>query len=354
VSPTVSTSVSSAPACTAIWASTSPSFGKHSHTLGSDYWADLELSLSLLFTTPALYTLYDVLNRSTNLDSWQLAQLRTMKVGGNQSAIDYFTKNAGSMLLNDADTRKKYQSPAAEAYRAELASRSADDAARFPAGIWVDGMAQAQAPPASAPASGEADDFFDSWDKPAESAASTPAASAAPTPPPMIGRASAPRTVTSSSLRTPSGGSKLGATRTGSASSISTSAPSTPGAGAGPKKSKLGGLGAKKASAPIDFATAERAAQDAERKAREAEERSRTEEAERKRKEEETAAAAAAKAKTSASTSSTPAAKTAVATKPAAPAAKKAAGTEQDMARLGMGMKRLAFAAAPAAAAKKQ
>ncbi|KAG8919805.1 ADP-ribosylation factor GTPase activating protein, ER-Golgi transport, partial [Tulasnella sp. 408] len=34
--------------------------------------------------------------RSTNLDSWTLAQLRTMKVGGNQSATDYFTPSTGA------------------------------------------------------------------------------------------------------------------------------------------------------------------------------------------------------------------------------------------------------------------
>jgi hypothetical protein len=31
---------------------------------------------------------------STNIDSWQLAQLRTMKVGGNGSTIDVFTDPA--------------------------------------------------------------------------------------------------------------------------------------------------------------------------------------------------------------------------------------------------------------------
>jgi ADP-ribosylation factor GTPase-activating protein 2/3 len=281
-----------------------------------------------------------------------------MKVGGNASATEYFTKHAGTALLNDADTKKKYHSPAAESYRAELASRVAEDAKRFPAGIWVEGMVEA-APTAKSPTADE-DDFFDSWDKP-EAPASAPATTS-PTPPPTVGRtasaSAAPRTVTSSSLRSastgPSGANrpKLGAARLGSsASSLSTSAPSTPGAGAGPKKSKLGGLGAKKANAPLDFASAEKAAQEQAQKAKEAEERARAEEEERRRKEEEAAAAAAAKAKTSAPAAG--AASTSAKAKAATAPVKKPAGNEQDMARLGMGMKRLAFASAPAAAPKK-
>ena len=81
---------------------------------------------SLLFSTP----LTDLEDRSTNLDSWQLAQLRTMKVGGNASASDFFTKHGGSSLLSDSDTKKKYSSRVAELYREELARRVKDDVAR--------------------------------------------------------------------------------------------------------------------------------------------------------------------------------------------------------------------------------
>lgn len=69
--------------------------------------------------------------RSTNLDSWQLAQLRKMKVGGNTSATDFFSKHGGSSLLSDSDTKKKYSSRVAELYREELAKRVKDDAARY-------------------------------------------------------------------------------------------------------------------------------------------------------------------------------------------------------------------------------
>lgn len=303
--------------------------------------------------------------RSTNLDSWQLGQLRTMKVGGNASAADFFTKNAGSTLLNDADTKKKYHHPAAELYRAELAQRVAQDAQRFPAGIWVEGMAEAAPAAAAKAGGGDDDDFFDSWDKPEVSKPTSAPTSTATSPPPMLGRAPAPaastgpRTVTSSSLRSTSGTSAarpggLGASRLGSTtSSLSSSAPPTPGGGSAPKKGKLGGLGAKK-SAPVDFASKEKAAQDEAKRAAEVEAARKAAEAEAARKQEEATAAAA---KTSAPLKS-PAVASPAAGKPsaaaaAAPPGKKAAGNEQDMARLGMGMKKLAFASAPQAAPKK-
>ncbi|KAG9315478.1 Arf GTPase activating protein [Chiua virens] len=62
--------------------------------------------------------------RSTNLDSWQLNQLRTMKVGGNASAMEFFTRHGGASLLSDTDPKKKYSSRAAELYKEELAKRS--------------------------------------------------------------------------------------------------------------------------------------------------------------------------------------------------------------------------------------
>ncbi|KAJ3009831.1 hypothetical protein NUW54_g2657 [Trametes sanguinea] len=68
--------------------------------------------------------------RSTNLDSWQLNQLRTMKVGGNASATEFFTKHGGAALLSDSDTKKKYSSRVAELYKEELARRVREDAAK--------------------------------------------------------------------------------------------------------------------------------------------------------------------------------------------------------------------------------
>lgn len=110
----MSTYVSTALVCTATWACTYPSFGTRASPLPSTH-TDAYARASC---------------RSTNLDSWQLAQLRTMKVGGNQSATDFFNKHGGATLLADSDTKKKYSSRVAELYKEELAKRAKDDAAK--------------------------------------------------------------------------------------------------------------------------------------------------------------------------------------------------------------------------------
>ncbi|KAL1666159.1 hypothetical protein GGG16DRAFT_112571 [Schizophyllum commune] len=250
--------------------------------------------------------------RSTNLDSWQLAQLRNMKVGGNASATEFFTKNGGASLLSDSDTRKKYSSPIAERYKEELARRVREDAAKFPDGIHIEGMETAGAAAATPAAKADEDDFFESWSKPA-----TPKSSAPSTPrvstPPVIGRAASPavasqpaaaRPVASSAARP----SKLGASRLNSASSTSTS---------GPKKSKLG-LGAAKAK-PVDFEAAERKAlEEAERIKQLGYDRQREEEEEKARK--EAAAKKAAADITANKAAYTPAATSAPAAAKASPA----------------------------------
>ncbi|ESK89066.1 arf gtpase activator [Moniliophthora roreri MCA 2997] len=235
--------------------------------------------------------------RSTNLDSWQLAQLRNMKVGGNQSATEFFNKHGGASLLSDADTKKKYSSRVAELYKEELAKRVREDVAKYPNGIFVEGAATA---PATSPNEPE-EDFFESWSKP-----STPKPSQPSTPristPPIVGRtpspaapstpaSSTPASTTTSSTSVPrtttssaaARASKLGASRLTSSTSGSGSSASIQ------KKSKLG-LGAAKAAKPIDF-------EEAERKAREEEERIRQLGYDRQREEEEEKARKEAEAK---------------------------------------------------------
>jgi len=53
-----------------------------------------------------------------------------MKIGGNASATDFFTKHGGTSLLSDSDTKKKYSGKIAELYKEELARRAKEDAAR--------------------------------------------------------------------------------------------------------------------------------------------------------------------------------------------------------------------------------
>ncbi|KZV62356.1 hypothetical protein PENSPDRAFT_739415 [Peniophora sp. CONT] len=108
---------------------------------------------------------------------------------------------------------------------------------------------------------GDDEDFSSSWDLPTTSSKLTPATSPKHTGPPVIGCSAS--TVSSASLRSSSAGSnarpaKLGAGRLGF---ISTTPETTTTGGGAVKKGKLGGLGAKKAG-PVDFAEAERKAQE--------------------------------------------------------------------------------------------
>jgi len=66
--------------------------------------------------------------RSTNLDLWQWDQLRTMKVGGNESATKYFQTHGGSAALASKDAKIKYTSNAANKYKEELGRRTSADA----------------------------------------------------------------------------------------------------------------------------------------------------------------------------------------------------------------------------------
>ncbi|WVO18181.1 hypothetical protein L204_105884 [Cryptococcus depauperatus] len=194
--------------------------------------------------------------RSTNLDSWSLGQLRTLKVAGNQSLTEFFSKNGGSNLLPpvSSDARTRYTSKAAGLYKEELVRRVKKDIERHPQGIHIDGLELTPLASPSKPA--QDDDFFSSWDKTPASKPSSPASAAAAAPASAPGLRPASRTVTSSTLR-PSAPS----TRPASVSRLS-SAPSSNATTAVSKPSKLGAskLGAKKAPTPIDFEAAQSSA----------------------------------------------------------------------------------------------
>ncbi|ORX34946.1 hypothetical protein BD324DRAFT_609699 [Kockovaella imperatae] len=194
--------------------------------------------------------------RSTNLDSWSLAQLRTMKCGGNAAIAEFFTKHGGGSLIppNSSDARARYTSRQAGLYKEELARKVDQDAQRNPHGIHIDGLELT--PLASSTPQAEGDDFFSTWDKEKAPKAAAPAAKPTATAPPSIGAtrptastaSSASRTVTSSSLR--------GAQPTSRTTTSSAAASAARPAG-GPKASKLG---AKKAATGINFEEAQRKA----------------------------------------------------------------------------------------------
>jgi ADP-ribosylation factor GTPase-activating protein 2/3 len=69
-----------------------------------------------------------------------------MKVGGNGSAADFFSRHGGSSLLNDSDTKKKYTSRVAELYKEELARRVKEDVAQLRLVTPLPQLASAYAP----------------------------------------------------------------------------------------------------------------------------------------------------------------------------------------------------------------
>ena len=189
-------------------------------------------------------------------------------------------------------------------------------------------------------AANDEDDFFSSWDKPANTSKPTTPTQASP---PVIGRVTpvqnvTPRTVTSSSIRsasTTNGSrqtSKLNASRLTSSTTTSSVTNTT-----GPKKSKLGGLGAKKAATPIDF-------DQAEKQAAEEAERIKQLGYDRQKEEEEEKAKAQKKALELKPTPVTATTKQPVTNADTTPQPR---GSQQDMERLGMGMKKLGFGSVP-------
>lgn len=189
-------------------------------------------------------------------------------------------------------------------------------------------------------AANDEDDFFSSWDK--APTPSTKPATSTPTPPPVIGRAtppqnSTPRTVSSSSIRTTSTTNASRPTSNLKSSRLASSNTSSITSATGPKKPKLGGLGAKKAAIPLDFDQAEKqAAEEVERVKQLGYDRQKEEEEERARTQKRTL-----ELKPTLATIPTkqPAENTNTTPQPR--------GSQQDMERLGMGMKKLGFGSVP-------
>ncbi|KAI9799469.1 MAG: ADP-ribosylation factor GTPase activating protein, ER-Golgi transport [Piccolia ochrophora] len=284
--------------------------------------------------------------RSTNLDQWQWDQLRTMKVGGNESATKYFQSHGGSAALNSKDPKTKYESNAAVKYKEELKRRTTADAKEYPDDVVINDPSvlsptERSSTPAGEPAD---DDFFSSWDKPSIKRP-TPPPSRTSTPP-VVGRTPSPFLTagtngnTTARPKSPLVASESAPTapRTTSSAAVRKAA-----AGGAPKKANVLGakkqkLGAKKigASDNIDFEAAEKKAR---------------EEAERIEKlgydpEAEAAEAPGGKANTATASSDTTKIASPTPLSPGRSSISGAQGRERtsgEMERLGMGMGRLGF-----------
>ncbi|VVT54690.1 uncharacterized protein SAPINGB_P004202 [Magnusiomyces paraingens] len=143
--------------------------------------------------------------RSISLDDWSSSKLRTMRVGGNQAAREFFAKNGGSRFLTSgANATEKYSSPCAEKYKKELQRRVVLDIAKNPGdeALLFENIKLDDSPSQSSTQSATADDdddFFSSWEKKKP----TPPVSRSQTP---ISRTNSPLADSSSALPTKANG----------------------------------------------------------------------------------------------------------------------------------------------------
>ncbi|EPX72804.1 ARF GTPase activating protein [Schizosaccharomyces octosporus yFS286] len=105
--------------------------------------------------------------RSTVLDSWTYAQLRVMRVGGNENARSFFKRHGGVSLLNSKDSMIKYSSKTAKSYRKELERLAAEDEELNPNIVDMSSIGGAsETNGSSGKNEDDEDDFFSAWDKP--------------------------------------------------------------------------------------------------------------------------------------------------------------------------------------------
>ncbi|EPY52617.1 ARF GTPase activating protein [Schizosaccharomyces cryophilus OY26] len=104
--------------------------------------------------------------RSTVLDSWTYAQLRIMRVGGNENARNFFKRHGGVSVLNSKDSMIKYSSKTAKSYRKELERLAAEDEEFHPNIVDMSSIGVSDANALSNKAADDEDDFFSAWDKP--------------------------------------------------------------------------------------------------------------------------------------------------------------------------------------------
>ncbi|KAK3846573.1 MAG: hypothetical protein J3R72DRAFT_434127 [Linnemannia gamsii] len=300
-------------------------------SIDNNCWTSIPFGIFLCTDCGALHRSFGThvsFVRSTVLDKWTWEQLRAMTVGGNAAAKEYFNKYPGS---DSKDAKTKYSSKIGLAYKEKLAQKVKDDLIAHPGRQGLENEDTGKSS-ASTPVSANAeDDFFNTWNQPKKPTSSnlTSPLSAAP---PVVGLGSAANTTRTSS-------STLTANRP--VKSTLTSARKT-GMAAKPMK-----LGAKKAGT-ISFEEAEvRAKAEAERIEKigfEAAEEERLQKlATEKAKAEATAQGAQANKGMNASAA---AART---NYYQANTADKTRVSSEDMERLGMGMGRMGFGAAPAA-----
>ncbi|KAG0351010.1 ADP-ribosylation factor GTPase activating protein, ER-Golgi transport [Podila minutissima] len=117
--------------------------------------------------------------RSSLLDSWSWDQLRTMKVGGNAAAAEFFNKS----LSSNKDAKTKYTSRIAIAYKEKLEQRKTEDMISNPGRF----ISEAAKPAAQTTTITNDDDFFNTWNEPKKTPTSSGTSTPTSSTPPVVG-----------------------------------------------------------------------------------------------------------------------------------------------------------------------
>ncbi|KAJ3155834.1 ADP-ribosylation factor GTPase activating protein, ER-Golgi transport [Geranomyces variabilis] len=234
--------------------------------------------------------------RSTSLDEWSLDQLRTMKVGGNANASEFFRQNGAGNLK---EAKAKYTHRAAGLYKERLKKLVDEDARKYPNKVVVESAEAANEGPGT-PSKGS--DFFSDWDDAATgSAPSTPTlsakqpsstspaarlqqpAAAPPAPAPVAPVRAAPAMISTETAAAASlsGGDALKSPAAGGAAPVLRA-----NSGQNILRPTKKGLGAKKATKIVNFDEAERLAREEQERLKKEEDEAiaRREEEERQRR----------------------------------------------------------------------
>ncbi|KAF9126969.1 ADP-ribosylation factor GTPase activating protein, ER-Golgi transport [Mortierella sp. 14UC] len=162
-------------------------------SIDNNCWTSIPFGIFLCTDCGALHRSFGThvsFVRSTVLDKWTWEQLRAMTVGGNAAAKEYFSKYPGS---DTKDAKTKYSSKIGLAYKEKLAQKVKDDLIARPGRQGLENEETSKSS-VSTPASANAeDDFFNTWNQPKKPSSST-LTSPQSAAPPVVGLGSATRT----------------------------------------------------------------------------------------------------------------------------------------------------------------
>ncbi|KAF9549246.1 ADP-ribosylation factor GTPase activating protein, ER-Golgi transport [Mortierella hygrophila] len=167
-------------------------------SIDNNCWTSIPFGIFLCTDCGALHRSFGThvsFVRSTVLDKWTWEQLRAMTVGGNAAAKEYFNKYPGS---DSKDAKTKYSSKIGLAYKEKLAQKVKDDLIAHPGRQGLENEETSKST-LSTPVSANVteDDFFNTWNQPKKPTSST-VTSPQTAGPPVVGLGSAANTTRTS------------------------------------------------------------------------------------------------------------------------------------------------------------